>query len=60
MDAFDAATLGDSVQLIRPLPTSEDNPITKIFEVLFFLKPVKLLKLLQKNPDVVKWGALPR
>ena len=28
--------------------------------MLFFLKPIKLLKLLQKNPDVVKWATLPR
>jgi hypothetical protein len=48
------------MELIKPLPTVESNPITKIFEVVFFLKPIKLLKLLEKNPQVVKWATLPR
>lgn len=39
MDAFDVATLGDSMQLIKPLPSPSDgdqqgnsnsNPITKV------------------------------
>jgi len=60
LDAFDRGTLPKSLDLIKPLPTSEDNPISKIFEVLFFLKPVKLLKLLLNKPDVVKWNILPR
>jgi hypothetical protein len=60
LDAYDQATLGQSMELIKPLPTVESNPITKIFEVVFFLKPIKLLKLLEKNPQVVKWATLPR
>jgi uncharacterized protein YjbI with pentapeptide repeats len=60
LDAFDRSTLGTSMEKIKAPLTTEDNPITKIFEVLFFLKPLKLLRLLQKNPDVVKWSKLPR
>lgn len=60
LDAYDSTTLGRSMELIRPLPTVESNPITKIFEAVFFVKPMKLLKLLQKNPQVVKWASLPR
>jgi hypothetical protein len=60
LDAYDRSTLGQSMELIRPLPTADSSPVTKIFEVVFFLKPIKLLKLLEKNPQVVKWATLPR
>jgi hypothetical protein len=29
-------------------------------EILFFLKPTKMLKLLLNNGDMVKWHSLPR
>ncbi len=60
LDAFDKGTLPQSLDLIKPLPSPDDNPISKIFEVIFFLKPIKLLKLLMNKPDVVKWNTLPR
>ena len=60
MSAFDKGTLGQSMDLIVPPFSTDTNPITLIFEVLFFLKPIKLLKLLQARPDVVKWSQLPR
>ena len=60
LDAIDKSTLPQSLEMIKPLPASDDNPIAKIFEVLFFLKPIKLLKLLLNRPDAVQWHTLPR
>jgi hypothetical protein len=60
LDAYDPSTLSKSMDMIRPLPTVDSNPITKIFEAVFFVKPLKLLKLLQRNPQIVKWYNLPR
>jgi hypothetical protein len=60
MDAYEKSTLGQSITSISKPFVSDLNPLTKVLEILFFLKPMKLLGLLQKNPDVVKWCALPR
>ena len=57
--AYDKSTLDQSMTQFKP-PTSEDSALSKIFEVLFFQKPMKLLKLLMKNADVTKWCQLPR
>lgn len=60
--AYDRDTLKESLCLIKPPAATDehDNATKKIFEVLFFNKPMKLLKMLERRKDVVKWNELPR